>query len=556
MKTFYLIDGHAQLFRAYYAPFRDLTSPTGEPVKAVYVFTQLLLNLLKNIKPDYLAVAFDVSDSTTLRKGWYPEYKANRDRSPEDLQVQYERIRQVIEALELPVFELEGYEADDVIATISERLKGQDVELRIGSKDKDLHQILSDQVKLWDPSSNELLDVAGLHVSKGYTPDQAVEIQTLTGDTIDNIPGAKGVGTKTAAKLIAQYGSADAVMQNLDDLTPKLRENLAAHAQNMALTRSLVTLDRATPIEFELELCVTPRPQHARLKPLFEELGFRTFLEQLPGGRPDGDAGVASAVTHAETPADQHSAGHDPAVPSVDVVTDYRVVNTESSLEAFVAQLAAQDVFAIDTETTALRAVDADIVGYVFSWQAGMGWYIPVRGEHGEVLDPDMVAAKLKPILENDRTMKVGQNLKYDIITLRRAGIDLKGPLFDTMVAASLLNPGRRTYNMDDLARDLLGYTTTPISDLIGKGKDQLSMLQVPLAQIAGYAAEDADITWRLYERLAKGMDAEPVGSADADAAGSGGAGAPVPSDAAVAAGSAVAIRERRNSLSELFRDV
>ena len=212
-----------------------------------------------------------------------------------------------------------------------------------------------------------------------------------------------------------------------------------------------------------------------------------------------------------------------------------------SVLDALVGQLAAQDAFALDTETTALRAVDADIVGYVFSWQAGMGWYVPVRGDHGEVLDPDMVAARLKPILENEKTLKVGQNLKYDIITLRRAGIELKGPLFDTMVAASLLNPGRRTYNMDDLARDLLGYTTTPISDLIGKGKDQLSMLQVPLAKIAAYAAEDADITWRLYERLAQGLDAEPVKPDDRQ-------------EPSVATGAV--LRETRQSLKELFQNV
>lgn len=560
MKTFYIIDGHAQLFRAYYAPFRDLTSPSGEPVKAVYVFTQLLLNLLKNNKPDYVAIAFDVSDSTTLRKGWYPEYKANRDASPEDLHVQYQRIRQVVEALELPVFELEGYEADDVIATIAERLKDTDVEIRIGSKDKDLHQILSDTVKLWDPSSNELLDVQGLIDGKGYTPEQAVEIQTLTGDTIDNIPGAKGVGVKTAAKLIAQYGTAEAVLENLGDLTPKLRENLAAHAPSMALTRSLVTLDRAAPIEFDLESCTRPVPKRARLRPLFEELGFRTFIDQLPHGGADSD--------------DDGAAGSDvaPQAAPATVATDYRVVNTEASLDALVGQLAAQDAFALDTETTALRAVDADIVGYVFSWQAGMGWYVPVRGDHGEALDPDMVAVRLKPILENEKTLKVGQNLKYDIITLRRAGIELKGPLFDTMVAASLLNPGRRTYNMDDLARDLLGYTTTPISDLIGKGKDQLSMLQVPLAQIAAYAAEDADITWRLYERLAQGLDAEPVTADDTqqptvatdavvaatDAAVDDGATpATPPSDVSDAgAGSGSGLRERRQSLKELFRNV
>src|SRR5690606_26022490 len=282
---------------------------------------------------------------------------------------------------------------------------------------------------------------------------------------------------------------------------PKLAENLAAHRANMALTRRLVTLERDVPLDFRLEDCVTPRPLRRDLRQLFEELGFRSFLDQLDLAEPEAVAAAADA-----TPSDVEAAG---------LATDYRVVNTPEAFAAFVAELERQEAFALDTETTALRAVDAEIVGYVFSWQAGTGWYVPVRGAHGETLDPAMVAARLKPILEDEKTLKVGQNLKYDIIALANAGIELKGPLFDTMVAASLLNPGRRTYNMDDLALDLLGFRTTPISDLIGKGKDQLSMLEVPLARIAAYAAEDADITWRLYERLAKGMDAEPVPSAD-----------------------------------------
>lgn len=502
LKTFYLIDGHAQLFRAYYAPFRDLTSPTGEPVKAVYVFTQMLLNLLRNAKPDYVAIAFDVSDSSTHRKSWFPEYKENRDASPEDLHQQFLRIRQVVEALGLPIFELEGYEADDVIATISERLKDSDVELRIGSKDKDLHQILSDKVKLWDPSSGELLDVPGLLASKGYAPHQSVEIQTLTGDSTDNIPGAKGVGTKTAAKLIEQYGTADAVVANVADLTPKLRENLLAHAAVMDLTRRLVTLDRQAPIEFDLASCVTPKPTRANVRALFDELGFRSFVEWLPGAAEENSGSQASSRAGA-----QDDPGIQTGLSIKPVEGDYRVVNTPAAFEAFLQELSAQQVFCLDTETTALRAVDADVVGYAFSWSLGTGWYLPVRGDHGENLDPDTTAVALKPLLENPNTLKVGQNLKYDIIVLRRAGIELGGPLFDTMVAAALLYPQRRTNNMDDLARDLLGLSTTPISDLIGKGKDELSMLQVPLKQIADYAAEDADVTWRLYELLSKEME-------------------------------------------------
>lgn len=531
MKTFYVIDGHAQLFRAYYAPFRDLTSPTGEPVKAVYVFTQMLLNIIRNERPDYLAVTFDVSDSSTLRKGFYPEYKANRDRSPEDLQVQYERIREVIEALRLPVFELEGYEADDLIATMSERLKPEDVELRIASKDKDLHQVLSNKVKLWDPSTGELLDDVRLRADKGYGPEQAVEIQTLVGDNIDNVPGAKGVGVKTAAKLIAEYGTADAVLANVAALTPKLRENLLAHAEIMGLTRRLVTLDRDAPFDFSLEACAWSVPDVQPLTQLLDSLGFRSLTDQAAalggarsggyagGGRAGGAAAAgggaagsdedgasgaagrgwaggsgedAEGATGPTTPADLRPAGTKPMI-----------VTSMDELRVLAAELAARPAFALDTETTALQAVDADIVGYAFAFEVGTGWYVPVRSRaEGPVLDPAAVAAVLKPVLEDPRTLKVGQNLKYDINVLARAGIDLAGPLFDTMVAAALIHPERRTNNMDVLARDLLGLTTVPITDLIGKGKNQLNMLDVSVAAVGAYAAEDGDVTWRLYEHL------------------------------------------------------
>lgn len=486
MKTFYLIDGHAQLFRAYYAPFRDLTSPTGEPVKAVYVFTQMLLNIMRNERPDYLAIAFDVSDSTTHRKGWYPDYKANRDRSPEDLQGQYERIREVISAMRLPVFELEGYEADDLIATISERLKGEDVELRIGSKDKDLHQILSHKVKLWDPSTGELIDDVVLRAEKGYGPEQAVEIQTLVGDAIDNIPGAKGVGVKTAAKLIHEYGTADAAVANVDKLTPKLRENLIAHASQMELTRRLVTLDKHVTMEFDLAACAYRVPDVGRLQGVFSDLGFRTFAEQAAA------LGGAEAEADEAAPAQLQPAG-----------TRHELITTTAELEQLCAALASAPAFALDTETTALLAVDADIVGYAFSLEAGGGYYVPVRSKAGgPVIDPEVALAALKPVLEDPRTLKVGQNLKYDLNVLARAGINLAGPLFDTMVAAALLHPERRTNNMDVLAREFLGLTTTPITELIGKGKSQLNMSEVPVATVAAYAAEDADVTWRLYQHL------------------------------------------------------
>ena len=526
MKTFYVIDGHAQLFRAYYAPFRDLTSPTGEPVKAVYVFTQMLLNIVRNERPDYLAVTFDVSDSSTLRKGFYPEYKANRDRSPEDLQVQYERIREVIAALQLPVFELEGYEADDLIATISERLKPEDVELRIASKDKDLHQVLSYKVKLWDPSTGELLDDVRLRADKGYGPEQAVEIQTLVGDNIDNVPGAKGVGVKTAAKLIAEYGTADAVLANVAALTPKLRENLLAHAEIMDVTRRLVTLDRDAPFDFSLAACAWSVPDVQPLTQLLDSLGFRSLTDQaaaLGGGRAAAEGGRAAGSVTGSGAAepdedgasgsvgrgwaegsgeDEEGAGAAPA-DLRPAGTEPRIVASLDQLRSLAAELTARPAFALDTETTALQAVDADIVGYAFAFESGAGYYVPVRSRaEGPVLDPEAVAAVLKPVLEDPRTLKVGQNLKYDINVLARAGIALAGPLFDTMVAAALIHPERRTNNMDVLARDLLGLTTVPITDLIGKGKNQLNMLDVSVADVGAYAAEAGDVTWRLYQPL------------------------------------------------------
>ena len=524
MKTFYLIDGHAQLFRAYYAPFRDLTSPGGEPVKAVYVFTQMLLNIVRNERPDYLAVAFDVSDATTLRKGFYPEYKANRERSPEDLQVQYERIREVIDAFGLPVFELEGYEADDLIATIAERLKGEEVELRVGSKDKDLHQLLSHKVKLWDPSKGDLLDDVTLRAEKGYGPEQAVEIQALVGDPVDNVPGARGVGVKTAVRLIDEYGTAEVAIANADRLTPKLRENLLAHAEQLALTRRLVTLARDAPIEFDLAACALRAPDAARLRELFDALGFRAFAEQVTAieGGPEG-IGLGGATSRArsaspgprgaaadaaDAPAAPDGAGAAPLARPTGTIT--HLVTSAEELEALAAALAARPAFALDTETTALRAVDAELVGYSFAFAAGEGYYVPVAGPAADAgaaqaptLAPAEVAAVLGPVLRDPRTLKVGQNLKYDINVLARAGIELGGPLFDTMVAAALLHPERRTNNMDVLAREFLGLATTPITDLIGKGKAQLNMRDVPVADVAAYAAEDADVTWRLYEHLA-----------------------------------------------------
>lgn len=483
-KTFYLIDGHAQLFRAYYAPFRQLTAPDGEPVKAVYIFAQLLLNVLTKIQPDYFAVTFDVATKDTFRADVYPEYKANRDAAPEDLVPQFLRVRELIEALEIPIFEVNGFEADDIIATIAKRLEGEDVELRIASKDKDLHQILSEKVALWDPSNDDLLNSERLVADLGYSPEQALEMQVLTGDTIDNIPGAKGVGIKTAQRLIAQYETAENVLAHHEELTPKLKENILAHGPNLDLTRKLVTLRSDVPIVLDLEKCVLPQINTEAIVPLFHQLGFRTLIDQLPGGGQEELEQIRR---------ERHQGELGPV--------EYTTL-TMKDFPTFLGKLARRKSFSFDLETTGIPAVSAEIVGIAFSWEAGKGWYVPISGTDVNKAVGRMFLDHLKPVLESPDTLKVGQNLKYDIIVLAEAGITLGGEIFDTMVAAHLLYPERRTFNLEDLSRDLLTIETTPISDLVGKGKTQGSLFDVELEDVAEYAAEDADMTWRLYEHL------------------------------------------------------
>ena len=485
-KIFYLLDGHAQIFRAYYAPFRELTTPDGRNVKAAYVFTQLVMSLLAK-EPDYFAVAFDVSDETTFRKDEYVEYKDHREKAPEDLGPQIAMVKDVLKRMNVVTYEVQGYEADDVIATIARQLP-EDVELRIVSKDKDLHQILNSRVALFDPKDGSLLYGHDLPEKKGYSAEQAVEVQTLTGDPTDNIPGVAGIGTKTAAKLIAAYGTADEVLAHADEQTPKRRENLLAAAELLPITRRLVTLRRDVPLTFELPGCERPRPTRATMRPTFEELGFRTFLDQLPD---EPGAAPPPPQAHREEAA-------------------YRTITDRAQLDALVEELRGAPAVAIDTETTALRACDAELIGVALSAAAGTGAYVPVRCRDERVLPCDEVLEALAPILRDERIVKVGQNLKYDLQVLETAGTLVEGPIFDTMIAAALLRPDRRANGMDALAQDLLGLTPIPTAQLIGKGKGQKTMLDVPLADLAEYASEDADITWRLYELLAAELDAAP----------------------------------------------
>ncbi|HUT01554.1 MAG TPA: DNA polymerase I [Phycisphaerae bacterium] len=497
-ETLYLLDGHSQIFRAYYAPFRDLTSPTGEPTRATYVFCSMLLKLIADRRPKYLAMAVDGPKEKLLRRQRYDQYKITRKPTPEDFHPQAKRIIEIVAAMGIPVLEAEGYEADDIMATAVESLAGTDLDVVLISRDKDLDQLVGPHVVLYDPMKDETLDAAAIEAQKGYPPAKAIEVQTLTGDSTDNIPGIQGVGPKTAVKLIAQYGTADAVVAHADELTPKLRQNVLAGAETLALSRELVTLDRHVPIELDVEAMAFGGVDGEAVRPIFAELGFNRLVDQLAKLGAGGEAKVDVAAAAAA--GGQTAAGD----------FQYRCVDTPEALETLVGQLAGVGRLAVDTETTSTQPMRAELVGISLAARPGEAVYLPVAGPLGATTLPvEIVREKLAGLLADEKVQKIGHNLKYDLIVLAQAGMPLGGPLFDTMVAAHVLDSTRMTYKLDALAAELLDHRCIPIEDLIGRGKQQTTMDAVPVEIVAPYAAEDADVALRLADVLARQLEEE-----------------------------------------------
>ncbi len=548
-QRFFLIDGLSQIFRCYYAPFRSLNSPSGEPTRATYVFSNMLLQLIREQKPDFLAVAMDSDQGPVFREAIDPQYKAQRDAPPEDLAPQIQRILEIVRSQDIPILSVPGFEADDLLATIGSRLAGHDLEVLLVSKDKDLDQILTDRVKLFDPAKQEIIGPAELEKLKGYRPEQAVEVQTLCGDTVDNIPGVKGVGPKKAAALIAKYGTADNVIAHADELTPAMKENVKAFADKVATTRQLVTLRRDVPVDFDLEQCRWTGVKGRRLQPLFAQLGFRRLADQFADVMPDtpplADAcapepdpwgGGPPPVDTARPAADStphlfpgslfgDDAGPSPAAGGapgdgsargdakpVGAATkrDYVLIDSEAKLQDFLTRLAEQSCFAFDTETDNLNPVAARLAGLSFSWQANAGYYLPICGV-GDCLPLKPTLDALRPIMADPKVCKVGQNAKYDMIVLRCHGLEVAGVDFDTMIASFVLDSSRFSHGMDALARELLGFAPIPISDLIGKGNKQITFDSVETARQCEYSAEDADVTWQLSEIFRSQLKGTPL---------------------------------------------
>ncbi|MBI5833368.1 MAG: DNA polymerase I [Armatimonadetes bacterium] len=514
-KSLYVIDGFAQIFRAYYAIRGGMTSPaTGEPTSAVFGFAGMLVKLLGQYQPDYVVVAFD-SPGRGLRGEMYPEYKATRQPTPEDLTSQIPRIRELIAAFGIPVLLADGYEADDVIATLAHYVQHhEDIELRIVSKDKDLEQLLGERVVMVDVQNDTTLDAAGLLATKGVRPEQVVDMLTLMGDTSDNVPGVPGIGPKTAAQLVTEFGDLDNLLANLDQVKGKKRESIEASLSYLPLSRQLVTLVRDVPIEMDLEAMRTQPPALDRLLPLFEQLGFNRFREEVR--RLAAEAGQAPPE-----PAPAEVVPTELAPPGSG---RYRCVTTEPDLLAVTRALAGCDLLAVDTETTGLGR-DADLVGISLAWEDGHGVYIPTLAPAGEAhLDADTVLAMLRPVLEDPSVPKCGHNVKFDAAVLRRQGVPLRGVVCDSMLAGMLLDPANSAYKLETMAEQLLGRAMIPIGELIdqqvqmslfdepGDGALPSSMEAVPLAKITPYAAEDAEVTLALCRKLLARLDEQGMG--------------------------------------------
>jgi len=478
-KKIFLIDGNSQAYQAYYAIKSDFTAPDGLPTNAIYGFTLMLLKILREKKPDYVVVAFD-TPAPTFRHKAYTDYKAQRKGMPDDLAIQLDWIRKVLDAYRIKSVAIPGYEADDVLGTLARAAADEGLTAVIVTRDKDALQLLGDNVLIWDNRKDEFYSAADLQREMEIRPSQVVDMMAFSGDVSDNVPGIPGVGPKTALTLIQKYGSFDEVYRHVDEVKgPKLRENLVQYKNDAVLSRELVTIDTNVPIDFRIEDFQVQPPDAQSLAELFRRLDFRS----LPG--------AATAAATAAAPAPAASAA------------EYVLVDSDAKLTALVNALEGAEAFAFDTETTSLSPIDASLVGMSFAVRRGQAFYVPVLCpplEH--CLAKEKVLAALKPLLENPARRKIGQNLKYDIIAMKEAGVEVRGAHFDTMVAAYVVDPGRHRYNLGDLAVDYLAYTMIPIEDLIGKGRKQITMDMVSCARVAEYSGEDAEVSLRLASCL------------------------------------------------------
>ena len=484
-KKLVLVDGSSYLYRAYHA-MPDLMTSSGETTGAIYGVINMLRRQMKEHPSDYLVVIFD-APGKTFRDDIYPAYKANRPPMPNDLRSQIEPTHDVIQAMGIPLLSVAAVEADDVIGTLSTTATAMAIDTDIMSGDKDFAQLVGKRVRLIDSMKGETYDTAGIKVRFGVEPEQIVDYLTLVGDAADNVPGVPKVGPKTAMRWLETYRTLDNLVAHAEEIKGKVGDNLRQSLEQLALSRELVT------IKTDVELDVTPKdlmqstPDEDRLRALFSRLEFKTWLSELGG---------TNSV-------DMHS-------PEV----DYTIILDEKSLRQWIKRLSKAGVFSLDTETTSLDTLCAELVGISFTDRVGEGAYLPLAHDYvGAPLQVslDYALTCLRPLLEDPKIGKIGQNLKYDRSVLQNYDIDLKGIRFDTMLESYVLNSTGSRHDMSTLALKYLGYKVVKYEEVAGSGKSQVSFSQVDVEQAGHYAAEDADIAMRLHEKIYPQFQSEPA---------------------------------------------
>ena len=478
-----LVDGSSYLYRAFHA-LPALTNSKGRPTGAAYGMTNMLKRLEAEVAPELAAVIFDAKGKT-FRDDLYPEYKANRPPMPGELRAQIEPIHALVRALGFPVLEVPGVEADDVIGTLAERGKEAGLDVLVSTGDKDMAQLVDDRVTMVNTMDGAVLDAAGVKGKFGVPPESIVDYLALVGDTVDNVPGVPKVGPKTAAKWLAQYGTLENLVAHADEVKGKVGENLRASVDRIPLSKELVTILRDVPLDAgPLDLALR-EPDVETLKALYGELEFKTWLGELL----DADGEPAAEALAAE----------------------YETVLDEAALDRWIERLRAAPEIAFDTETTSLDYMRAELVGVSFSVEPGRAAYVPFGHDYPgapDQLGREVVLEKLRPIIESERPAKIGQNLKYDMSVLARAGITLAGVAFDTMLESYVLDSTATRHDMDSLALKYLGHRTIHYEDIAGKGAKQLSFNEIAIEEAGPYAAEDADVTLRLHRALRPRLEA------------------------------------------------
>ena len=484
-ERFFIIDGYALLFRAHFALIRNpLITSYGLNTSALFGFVNQILKLIRDEEPDYFACAFD-SKGKTFRHDMYKEYKANRPPMPEELQLQLPHLWEIMEAMNIPVLKKRGVEADDIIGTLAINAKKNGLDTFIVSGDKDFMQLINENIYLYAPGTKKnpghiIYDSEKVEQKWGVPPSKIIDLLGLMGDSSDNVPGVSGVGEKTAVKLIKQYGSLQGALDNAELVANKrARTGLLEGADNAILSKELVTILLDVEINTDIKDFIKREMNSESCVSKFKELEFQAFVKQFQSNVSDSPVKL-----------------NDPK-------KDYRTIMNIDELDKLVIALKASTLISIDLETTSLIPSKAEIVGISFSISANSGWYIPImylEKEKNNFGDDDLkvVLDRIKNILEDASLSKTGQNIKFDLHILKRYGLDVKGVIFDTMIAAHLLNPSARSISLDTLSLEYLNYETVKIDELVGRGKNKISMSQVPLESAAFYATEDADIALQL----------------------------------------------------------